>query len=484
VASAEASSLCHSQLIDASASSPTIPITLLYTAMSGDDANTFTISTQPLSEDGAPAESGLPVKHAGEFTIAFEEDAKDISKQELKTLLTNKNSCPTDQPAKQEEAESWLSKAVRCYTDNYILLILTAALGVATNVTCIKILSRNVSVFQITAIRSSFCTVFLLFTCWWRGISLIHPLQKFPLFLMRGILGAVAFLCLALGTFELPLSDSSFISNSYPVVTAVMSWLFGMEDLGALSWLGVCGCFVGNALVAHPPFLFGGHEHWGPHRFIGVVSAASGNLFMASTFILIRYLGKGVNSMVLTTYMHLFSLLFSLPFVFTGTPMPLNTRHSPLELVCYAGTCLMGICLQLASTRALQIGPPTKVTSIFMLNMLLSGAVGVVFLSEKMSMISGIGAAVIVVSVVLVTAQKPKKPAPEPYQIISTVDEIDECVLSECTDEQSKSDLESELDLESQLDLDSQVDIESQLDLESQVDLESQDDIESLEDFS
>lgn len=90
----------------------------------------------------------------------------------------------------------------------------------------------------------------------------------------------------------------------------------------------------------------------------------------------------------------------------------------------------MGICLQLASTRALQIGPPTKVTSIFMLNMLLSGFVGIMAFGEQMSMISGIGAAIIVVSVVLVTAQKPKKKTND-YQLVSTVEEIEECELAD-----------------------------------------------------
>jgi len=449
--------------------------------MSDQENDSFILSTEPLSDANAYIQSGLPVsKNAGQFTVEFDGDAKAISKQEIKAMLSkthSKDSCTVEDSLLQR-AGNCVQSALSFYSENYVLLILTAALGVATNVTCIKILSKNISVFQITAIRATFCTLFLLFMCWKKGVSLIYPREKVPLFLMRGILGAVAFLCLALGTFELPLSDSAFISNSYPVVTALMSWLFGMEDLGALSWIGVCGCFVGNALVAHPPFLFGGHEEWGPERFIGVVAAAAGNIFMGSTFILIRYLGKGVNSMVLTTYMHTFSLLLSLPFIFTGTPMPINYRHSPLELLCYAGTCLMGIGLQLASTKALQIGPPTKVTSLFMLNMLLSGAVGVVLLNEKMSTISGIGAAVIVVSVILVTAQKPKKPEPEPYQIISTVDEIDECELSDCTEEAI------EVDLDSQYGLESQYDPESREDIESQVDIDDQDDVDRQRDFS
>ena len=69
----------------------------------------------------------------------------------------------------------------------------------------------------------------------------------------------------------------------------MLSWLFGMEHLGILSWIGAVGCLIGNALIAHPPFLFGGHDDWDSGRVVGIVAACFGNLFMASTFILLRY---------------------------------------------------------------------------------------------------------------------------------------------------------------------------------------------------
>lgn len=190
----------------------------------------------------------------------------------------------------------------RFYLNNYVLLILTAICGTALNVTSIKVLSERVSVFQITAIRSSVCTIFLLLLGRWKRVSLIQPRKQVPLFLLRGILGAIAFLGLALSTFELPLSESAFISNSYPgsyvskcnlkhgilVVTAVLSWLLGMEHLGLLSWAGVCGCFIGNALIANPPFLFGRHEDWEVDRIIGILAACIGNLVMGGSIIVIR----------------------------------------------------------------------------------------------------------------------------------------------------------------------------------------------------
>ena len=115
--------------------------------------------------------------------------------------------------------------------------------------------------------------------------------------------------------------------------------------------------------------------------------------------------------------------------------MPISLTHSRLDLLCYGATCLLGIGLQLASTRALQIGPPTKVTSLYMTNMLLSGIVGMVFLSESVSPISSVGAGIIVISVIVVTAQTPKKE--EPPHSASTEKNLKEFELANQSDSQA-----------------------------------------------
>ena len=62
-----------------------------------------------------------------------------------------------------------------------------------------------------------------------------------------------------------------------------------MEHLNLWSWVGLLGSVIGNALLAHPPFLFGGHAEWGTQRILGIVIAVIHNIFNAATFITIRY---------------------------------------------------------------------------------------------------------------------------------------------------------------------------------------------------
>ena len=93
-----------------------------------------------------------------------------------------------------------------------------------------------------------------------------------------------------------------------------------------------------------------------------------------------------------------------------GYPMTVSMNLGLRELWCYVCICLVGMTSHPAMSRALQIGPPTKATSIFMTNMVLSGVIGVVALHEAVTWFSLVGATVIITSVVLVIVQGPKHP--------------------------------------------------------------------------
>lgn len=60
-----------------------------------------------------------------------------------------------------------------------------------------------------------------------------------------------------------------------------------MEELTWISWTGIVGTILGNALVAHPPFIFGGHEEWGTTRLLGILIAILANLFIAGAYFII-----------------------------------------------------------------------------------------------------------------------------------------------------------------------------------------------------
>ena len=129
-----------------------------------------------------------------------------------------------------------------------------------------------------------------------------------------------------------------------------------------------------------------------------------------------------MDNLTLTFYMHVY-LFECVPFLIAGFPTSVRWNHSPLELLCYVGVIACGIPIQCLIQRALQIGPPTKVTSLLMTNMILSAFIGMVLFSETMSWVSGTGALVITASVLTVTMQRKKNS--EQYKTLSQFDDGD-----------------------------------------------------------
>ena len=130
------------------------------------------------------------------------------------------------------------------------------------------------------------------------------------------------------------------------------------------------------------------------------------------------YIGKSVNSLVPITYTQICCFLLAIPFLERGIPKPINTQHSPLLLISYAVVCAAGVFVQWILSRALQIGPPAKTSALLMMNMLMSAIIGVLFFSESISWLTGLGAAVIAISVLLIvtSGSSDTKTVEERYQ--------------------------------------------------------------------
>lgn len=81
---------------------------------------------------------------------------------------------------------------------------------------CVKIVTRHVSVFQVILIRSAGMFLILSVVCKTKNVPILGENGKATLLIARGVVGSLAFIFLCFGTFELPLSEIGFLSNSYP----------------------------------------------------------------------------------------------------------------------------------------------------------------------------------------------------------------------------------------------------------------------------
>ena len=120
--------------------------------------------------------------------------------------------------------------------------------------------------------------------------------------------------------------------------------------------------------------------------------------------------------------MNVFATLISVSCMSAGYPMAVGLSVSwqyifPFLMTIVSGTAVMSI-----MSRAFQIGPPSKVTAICMMSTLLAAAIGVLALSEKMSWMSMIGAATILLSVLLVQTPSSAKSEKNQYQPVDTAE--------------------------------------------------------------
>ena len=123
--------------------------------------------------------------------------------------------------------------------------------------------------------------------------------------------------------------------------------------------------------------------------------------------------------MVLTIMTNTFIVLFSLPFLFLGYPKTVVLSVDWVYIIPFLMTIVSGTAVMCAMSRAFQIGPPSKVTALFMTNTLMAAAIGVLALSEKMSLISIVGAATILLSVLLVLAKNSEKSEKNQYRAVA-----------------------------------------------------------------
>ena len=119
-----------------------------------------------------------------------------------------------------------------------------------------------------------------------------------------------------------------------------------------------------------------------------------------------RMLRRSVGNLTLTFYMHVYTVIGCIPFLLREYPRLVSLECSVLEFACYALSIVSAIPLQMLLTRASEIGPPSKVTSILMTNMLMSAVLGMVAFSESMTWSAGAGSALIFSSVILIAKQR------------------------------------------------------------------------------
>jgi drug/metabolite transporter (DMT)-like permease len=219
------------------------------------------------------------------------------------------------------------------------------------------------------------------------------------LLVVRGLAGFSALSCFFYALIHLPLADATVIQYTNPVFTAWLGWLVLAEALSAGEAALSAAGLLGVLLVARPTFLFGGAMRLDP---FATVVGLMGAMFSAAAYVSVRKLGRTEHPMIIVFYFTVVTVPASLPgMLVSGVVWP-----SLAQLFFLAGVGFTAVLGQLHLTRGLQLEPAGRATAIGYAQILFAASWGMIFFHEFPDALSLLGAALVLVSVVVLARRR------------------------------------------------------------------------------
>jgi len=218
------------------------------------------------------------------------------------------------------------------------------------------------------------------------------------LLVVRGLMGFAALSCFFYALVHLPLADATVIQYTNPVWTAWLGWWLLDESLsGGEAALSAAG-LLGVVLIARPTVLFGGVARLDP---LAVAVGVTGALFSAAAYVSVRRLGRTEHPVIIVFYFTLITVPASLPGLLVHAVVPTAT-----EWVLLAGVGVAAVLGQLCLTRGLQREPAGRATAISYVQVVFAATWGVLFFREYPDALSLAGAALVLLSTVVIARRR------------------------------------------------------------------------------
>lgn len=187
--------------------------------------------------------------------------------------------------------------------------------------------------------------------------GLVGPKGKRVFLFFRGLLGSGAMILLYYAYQVMPLADATVITFSSPVFTSLFAWIFLKEKYSLWELLFTLFTITGVVLIARPPFLFGskvsGIQGSYTNHLKGTIAAVASAVSGASTFVILRKMGKSVHYFLSIWYYAVIGLIVCVITLFVMDEWSLPYCGIDRFLLILIG--LFGLGGQIFLTKALQI---------------------------------------------------------------------------------------------------------------------------------
>ena len=284
------------------------------------------------------------------------------------------------------------------------MLVLSAALFGLMAFTA-KLAAQGLSGSQVAMVR--FAVSCLPFLAVARFRHAAFTFQRLDLLFYRGFFGGTAVLCYFLAIAHVPVGVATLLNYTSPLWGGIFAWVFIGEPIRPRVVLPLAVALAGVFLVIHghgEPGAFAGLGRW---ELVGLASGALSGAALTA----IRVARRTEGSWSIYASFSLFGLLATLPFgLWTWR------RPSAVEWALLIGVGLFSIGAQLLMTWAFRWVETLIQGVIAQLTVVVSMALGAIWLGERLTPLALMGSALTIGGVVAVMAvtSRSMPEAPEP----------------------------------------------------------------------
>ncbi|WP_202819791.1 DMT family transporter [Thaumasiovibrio subtropicus] len=255
-----------------------------------------------------------------------------------------------------------------------IRYMVISAIGFSLMAVCVKAVSNSgIPLFEIIAARALISLSLSYVLVSKKGIS-IWGNNKF-LLACRGIVGALALICVYGALTVLPLAEATIIQNVTPIITSVMAFLFLKEKVHTSTMISLLLSVIGVVVIVKPDLFMAPDAMDLP--IVGVVIALIGALGSSIAYTIVRKLSGTEDPSVIVFYFPLFALPVSL--VLLGSDFVMPNLYQFVLLV------LVGVLTQVGQvylTKAMKVGSASKTMVYSYLQVVFAIVFGVLFFDE------------------------------------------------------------------------------------------------------
>lgn len=218
--------------------------------------------------------------------------------------------------------------------------------------------------------------------------------QRKGLLLARGLMGAIALVCVYTALVNIPFAEATVLQYLHPMFTALLAIIFLRERLHASTSICIALSVIGLMVIVRPSFLFG--EWSGDYPLWAIVVAIAGALGSAVAYVLVRKLNQTEDASVIVFYFPLVALPISLIMLGDNLVMPHGWTWGVLLMV--------GVATQIGQmglTKSMQTASASKATSLSYLQVVFAMILGIAFFNEIPTLWTLLGAGLIIVGALI-----------------------------------------------------------------------------------